>query len=66
MCVCVRACVRVCVRACVCILNREGSRVFVSTALVGVQTAMYLTGYSDYVTSFREPLSPLYRCHNGL
>ena len=27
---------------------------------------MYLTGYSDYLTSFREPHSPPYSCRTGL
>ena len=27
---------------------------------------MYLNGYSDYLTSFREPLLPPYRCHTDL
>ena len=27
---------------------------------------MYLTGYSDYLTGFHEPLLPLYRCHTPL
>ena len=44
---------------CVHVLGGEGSWVFASTALVVIQTAMYLTGYSDYLTScFWEPLSP--------
>ena len=34
-----------------------------SRALVVVQTAMYLTGYSDRLTGFHEPLSPPYKCH---
>ena len=34
VCVCVCACVRACVRAYVCFLNREGSRVVASRALV--------------------------------
>ena len=28
--------------------------------------AVYLTGYSNYLTGFHEPLSPPYRCHTGL
>ena len=36
------------------------------TALVVVWTAMYMTGYSDYLTIFREPHSPPYRRHTGL
>ena len=30
---------------------------FASTAVVVVWTAMYLTGYTDYLTGFCEPLS---------
>ena len=63
MCVCVCVCVRahtMHVRACV--LDREGSKVFASTALVVlvVRTAMYLTIYNDYLTSLCEPLSSPY------
>ena len=54
---------------CVFVLNREGSCVFASRALVVVWTAVYLTAYSDCLTAcsdcltgFREPLSPPYRC----
>ena len=47
LCMCVCVCVCACVRACVCVLDREGSWVVASTALVVVWTAMYLTGYSD-------------------
>ena len=36
------------------------------TALVVVWTAMYMTGYTDYLTIFREPHSPPYRRHTGL
>ena len=53
----VRACVRACVRVCVCVLNGEGSRMYARTALLVVWTAVYLTGYSDYLTGFRESLS---------
>ena len=31
----------------VCVLDREGSRVFARRAQVAVQTAVYLTSYSD-------------------
>ena len=55
---------RMCV--CVCVLGGKKSWVFVSTAQVVVWMAMYLTGYSDYLTSFCEPLLPLYRCHTSL
>ena len=40
---------------CVCVPDREGSRVFVSAALVVVLMVMYLTSYSDYLASFHEP-----------
>ena len=62
MCVCMRACV------CVCSSNvdEEGSWVFTSRALAVVWTAMYLTGYFDYLTGFHEPLSPPYSRHMGL
>ena len=52
VCVCVSACVYVCVFVRVYVLGRERSWVFPSTALVVVWTAMYLTGYSDYLTGF--------------
>ena len=62
VCVCVRAraCVRacVCVCVCVCVLDREGSRMFASTAVVVVWTALYLTGYNNCLTGFRERVSP--------
>ena len=48
------------------VLDGEGSMVVASTALVVVRTAVYLIGYSDCLTGFREPLSPPYRCHTGL
>ena len=41
----------------VCVLDGQGNCVFASTALEAIWTAMYLTGYSDYLTVFREPLS---------
>ena len=50
---------------CVCILGREGCWVFASKALVVVWTVMYLTSYSDYLTSYHEPL-PLYNCNGWL
>ena len=59
-CVCMHA------NVCVCVLGGEGSWVFARTAWVVVWTAMYLTGYSGYVTDFREPLLPPYRRHPGL
>ena len=37
---------------CVCVLGGERSWVFASSALVVVWTAMYLTGYTDYLTGF--------------
>ena len=57
-----------CVRAsvCICGLGREGSWMFASTALVVAQMAVYLTGSSDYLTGFHEPLLPLYSCHTSL
>ena len=58
-------CMCVCLYMCVCVLDEEGSRVFASAALV-VQTAVCLTGCSDYLTSFHEPLSPPCSCHTGL
>ena len=51
--------VRACVRVCVCVLDREGSRMFASIAVVVVWTAVYLTGYNNCSTGFRERLSPL-------
>ena len=70
MCVCVCLCVRVCV--CVCsrwgkelgVLDREVSWVFASTALnsnSSVQMVVYVTGFSDCLTSFCEPLPPTYK-----
>ena len=56
----------VCVCVCVCVVDREVSRVFASRALVTVQTAVYLTGYSDCLTDFSEPLSPPNKHHTGL
>ena len=72
VCVCVRACVRVRVCACkyACFLARKRSMVFASIALVvlvlEVWTAVYLTSYSDYLTSFLEPLLPPYSCRTSL
>ena len=55
LCVCMRdTCVRVCV------FGREGSWVFASTAQLVAWTAMYLTGYSECVTSLHAPLWPPY------
>ena len=34
--------------------------------VVAVWMAACLTGYSDYLTGFREPLSTSYICHTGL
>ena len=70
VCVCMRACVYVgvcewvnvvyvCVCVCVCVLNGEGSCVFASTA-PAVWMAMSMTGYSDQLTSFHEPV---HFCH---
>ena len=66
VCVCVCLCVCLCVYVCVCVLGGEGSLVFVSTALVASSMAMYLTGYGDCLSAFREQLSPPYRCRTGL
>ena len=68
MCVCVHACVGVHVR------TRWGRELGVfeycsSTVVVLVAwTAVYLTGYSDYLTGFHQPFLPPYtkRCHPGL
>ena len=68
VCVCVCECVCVCVCVCVCdvcVRDGEGSWVFASTALAVIQMAMYLTGHSDYLTGFHEPLLPPYRCHTS-
>ena len=62
LCVCVRAW-RACVRACV--LGGKGAGCLLEEFLVVVLMAMYLTGYSDYLTGFHEPLLPPYRCHTG-
>ena len=61
-CVCVCACVFACMCARVCVLDREGSMVVVSRALVVIQTAMYRTGYGDCLTGFLEPLSTSKKC----
>ena len=34
-------------------------------ALVVAEMDVYLTGYSDCLTSFHEPLSPPHRCHTS-
>ena len=53
---------------CVCVPDKEGSWAFDTAVVVVVPTAVYLTGYSDCLTGFREPLSPLYNyiCYTGL
>ena len=70
VCVCVCVCVYVCVCMhvcmCACVLDRDGSRVFASRALIVAQMTAYLTVYSDYLTGFREPLSSPYRHHTSL
>ena len=70
VCACMHACMFVCVHlhvcVCVCVLDVEGSRAFTSTALVTVQTVVYLTAYSDCLTDFSEPLSPPNKHHTGL
>ena len=58
-----------CVCVCACALDEEGSLAFASKALVVVWTAMpyiYLTGYSDYLTGFCEPLLSPFRCHTAV
>ena len=42
-----------------CVLDREGSRVFASRALAVVHMAVYLTSCNSYLTSFCEPLLAL-------
>ena len=70
VCVCVSVCVCVCAHAfvcvCVCVLGRGLSWVFASTVLVVLWITVCLTSYSDYLTSFCEPLLPPYRCHTSL
>ena len=56
------------VHMCVCVPDREESRVFANRGVdsgsnVIVWMMVYLTGYSDYLTGFCEPLSPPYRGH---
>ena len=57
----------------VCMLDREGrtscvssTAVYIYIYIVVVWTAVHLTGYSDYLTGVREPLSTSYICHTGL
>ena len=50
----------------VCVLDREGSRVVASRALVVVQTSVYPTGYRDCLTGFHEPLLLPKWCHISL
>ena len=54
----VRVCVCMCIR--LCILDREGNRVFASRAQAVVQTVVYLTGFTfnDCLAGFCEPLLP--------
>ena len=40
--------------------------IYIYSTLVVVWTAVCLIGYSGYLTDFREPLSPLHRCHTIL
>ena len=56
-CMHVYECVRVNECACVCVLYWEESWVFACTDLVVAWTAVYPTGYSEYLTGFHEPLS---------
>ena len=70
VCMCVPVCVCVCVYVCVCmhmcVLAREWNWVLASIALVVVSMSVWLTGYSDYLTSLYQPLSAPYSCHTGL
>ena len=50
----------------VCVLEGEGNRVFAGKALVVVSIDSSVSGYSDCLTGFCEPLSPPCRCHAGL
>ena len=49
-----------------CVLEGEGNRVFAGRALVVVSIDGSISGYSDCLTGFCEPLSPPCRCHTGL
>ena len=56
---------------CLCMLDREGRTLGVFQycciiCIVVVWMAACLTGYSDYLTGFHEPLSTSYICHIGL
>ena len=51
---------------CVCILDRKGSRVFASRALVVVYMTVRPTSYSDCPIGFHELLLPPYRCYTSL
>ena len=66
VCVCVHACTRVhaCMHVCVC-SRQEMQLVFASIALVVALMTMWLTSYSDYLTSFQEPLWAPYRRHTS-
>ena len=61
-------CVCTCIR--LCILDREGNRVFASRAQAVVQMVVYLTGFTfnDCLAGFHEPPLPpySYRCHASL
>ena len=63
-CVCVCAWVLVCMGVGVCVLDRKGSWVFVVklwySGTVAEWMSVDLTGYADYLTGFRKPLSPPY------
>ena len=50
---------------CVFVCSRLGREVGVYS-LVVVQMTVYLTGYSNCLTGFREPLSLPYRCYTAL
>ena len=60
------ACERQRERDCVCVCSTWGRELGVRTSIAVVWTAAYLTSYSDYLTGFREPLSPPHRYHTGL
>ena len=55
----------VCVCVCVYFQGGKGSKVFASRVLVVGQLVMYLTGYSDYLTCFRELFLTIYQCYTG-
>ena len=48
---------------CVCVLGKEGSRMFASRALLVEQTAVYLTGYCDCLPGILKPLLQPYKLY---